>query len=74
MSHFGRSRLHEARPPPTGDIVGNDIIHLHWISRWVDLPSFLGSIPRHVLIVWTIHDMSALAGGSTASSVLGWQS
>jgi glycosyltransferase involved in cell wall biosynthesis len=27
------------------------------------LPSFIGSIPRDIPIIWTIHDMSALAGG-----------
>ncbi len=61
-SYFGRYRRHKATPPPAEDTTA-DIIHLHWISQWLDLPSFLRGIPRHVPIVWTIHDMSPLAGG-----------
>lgn len=61
-SYFGRSRLHRATPPPVAD-TSADVIHLHWVSRWLDLPSFLTGIPKHVPIVWTIHDMSPLAGG-----------
>lgn len=44
-----------------------DIIHLHWIGRWLDLPSFLDSAPKHIPIIWTIHDMSPLAGGCFAN-------
>jgi glycosyltransferase involved in cell wall biosynthesis len=61
-SYYGRSRLHKATPPPSEDVAA-DIIHLHWISRWLDLPSFLNGIPNHIPIIWTIHDMSPLAGG-----------
>jgi glycosyltransferase involved in cell wall biosynthesis len=61
-SHYGRCRLHKATPPPAADATA-DIIHLHWVSRWLDLPSFLKAIPKQVPIVWTIHDMSPLAGG-----------
>ena len=61
-SYYGRSRLHKATPPPSEDATA-DIIHLHWVSRWLDLPSFLDRIPKHIPIVWTIHDMSPLAGG-----------
>ena len=59
---FGRSRLHKPTPAP-GEDLDADIIHLHWVSRWLDLPSFLRGIPVHIPIVWTIHDMSPLAGG-----------
>lgn len=59
---YGRSRSHKSTPPATGDDAG-DIIHLHWINQWLDLPSFLKGIPKHIPLVWTIHDMSPLAGG-----------
>ncbi len=49
--------------PPTVDDNATDIVHLHWVSQWLDLPSFLTVIPSYVPIVWTIHDMSPLAGG-----------
>jgi glycosyltransferase involved in cell wall biosynthesis len=40
-----------------------DLCHLHWVGRWLDLPSFVNSLPATTPIVWTVHDMSALAGG-----------
>lgn len=61
-SYYGRLRLHKATPPPVDD-EASDIIHLHWVNQWLDLPSFLDGVPKHVPVVWTIHDMSPLAGG-----------
>ena len=40
-----------------------DIFHLHNISHWMDLPTFMASVPDPVPIVLTIHDMGNLAGG-----------
>ena len=40
-----------------------DIAHLHWVGRWLDLPSFVNSLSASTPIVWTVHDMSPLAGG-----------
>lgn len=60
-SYFGRYRPHRRTPAPPD--FAPDIVHLHWVSQWLDLPSLLGSIPRHIPVVWTIHDMSPLAGG-----------
>lgn len=40
-----------------------DIYHLHWISRWLDLPSFLHSLPPTAPIVLTLHDLGNLTGG-----------
>jgi glycosyltransferase involved in cell wall biosynthesis len=59
-SHFGRTYSHRATPP---EDVSAEIVHLHWVSRWLDLPTFLAGVPRQIPIVWTIHDMSPLAGG-----------
>ncbi len=61
-SFFGRYRASQPTPAADADATV-DIVHLHWVSQWLDLPSFLAAIPRHIPIVWTIHDMSALAGG-----------
>lgn len=38
-----------------------DIIHLHWIADFVDLPSFFKNIKKPV--VWTIHDENPGLGG-----------
>lgn len=40
-----------------------NIIHLNWIADWVDYSSFFSSIPNHVPIVWTLHDMNPFTGG-----------
>jgi glycosyltransferase involved in cell wall biosynthesis len=61
-SYFSRLVLHRGTPIPVRDLDA-DIIHLHWVGRWLDLPSFIGSLPPQLPIVWTIHDMSPLAGG-----------
>jgi glycosyltransferase involved in cell wall biosynthesis len=40
-----------------------EVAHLHWVARWLDLPSFINSLPTYAGFVWTVHDMSPLAGG-----------
>ncbi len=60
QSYFSRLKLHRGTPSPTQTM---DICHLHWVGRWLDLPSFVNSLPATIPIVWTVHDMSALAGG-----------
>jgi glycosyltransferase involved in cell wall biosynthesis len=40
-----------------------DVVHLHWISFFADYPSFFNSIPAHIPLVWTLHDMNAFTGG-----------
>ena len=61
-SYFSRTKtLHPTRLSESDRDA--DIIHMHWVGRWLDLPSFVDSIPIHIPIVWTIHDMSPLAGG-----------
>ena len=42
---------------------GADIVHLHWIAKWLDWPSLFDTIPRDVPIVLTLHDSSFFAGG-----------
>ncbi|MGN0090789.1 MAG: glycosyltransferase [Alloprevotella sp.] len=37
-----------------------DIIHLHWVSGFVDYPSFFSHVRKP--IVWTLHDMNPLLG------------
>ncbi|MBD3322935.1 glycosyltransferase [candidate division KSB3 bacterium] len=41
-----------------------DVVHLHWISRFVDYRSFFeGMAQRYMPIVWTLHDMNPFTGG-----------
>jgi glycosyltransferase involved in cell wall biosynthesis len=50
------TRLDEFGPIP-------DVINLHLLFRWLDLPSFLSSIPNGLPVVWSLHDMHAATGG-----------
>lgn len=40
-----------------------DILQLHWVSFFIDYPSFFNSLPSKTPIVWTLHDMNPLTGG-----------
>jgi len=45
-------------------VVGDcDILHLHWISDFVNLGDFFLKLPSRVKIVWTMHDAWAFTGG-----------
>ncbi len=50
---------------PISDLSGQmpDIVHLHWISRWLDLPSFTASLPKEIPIFITPHDFGIFTGG-----------
>jgi glycosyltransferase involved in cell wall biosynthesis len=39
------------------------VINLHWVARWLDLPSFFQSLPPEIPVVWTIHDLIPITGG-----------
>jgi glycosyltransferase involved in cell wall biosynthesis len=40
-----------------------DIVNLHWVARWLDLPSFFRSLPAKQPVVWSIHDLIPITGG-----------
>ena len=40
-----------------------DIIHLHWITNFVDAPSFFTKTAPSGRFVWTLHDMNPFTGG-----------
>ena len=40
-----------------------DVLHLHWIAKMVDYPSFFASLPADLPVVWTLHDMNPFTGG-----------
>src|SRR4029077_3794186 len=53
---FRRTRLQDVVPRL-------DVINLHWISRWIDQPSFFASLPPDLPVVWSLHDMNPFTGG-----------
>jgi glycosyltransferase involved in cell wall biosynthesis len=40
-----------------------EVINLHWVARWLDLPSFFGSLPPGAPVVWSLHDLIPITGG-----------
>ena len=63
-----------ARTPLPANAAPADIYHLHWISRWLDLPSFMASLPPAAPVVLTVHDWGNLTGGCHLySGCLGFQ-
>ena len=62
LETFSMARL----PEPgclSAESVDVDVVHLHWVAFFADYPSFFSSIPRHIPIVWTLHDMNPFTGG-----------
>lgn len=53
-STTGRSR------PDTSD---QEIIHLHWVAKFIDYRSFFGSLSGKQIVIWTLHDMNPFTGG-----------
>jgi glycosyltransferase involved in cell wall biosynthesis len=39
------------------------VVNLHWVARWLDLPSFLSSLPPGLPVIWTLHDLIPITGG-----------
>src|SRR5580704_12233977 len=54
-SQYGQAPLRQM--PPC------DILHLHLISAFLDCRSLFEWVPRHVPVVWTLHDMNPFTGG-----------
>jgi glycosyltransferase involved in cell wall biosynthesis len=42
---------------------GCDVLNLHWIARFIDLPHLFQCLPKELPVVWTLHDMNPLTGG-----------
>lgn len=40
-----------------------DVINLHWIAHFVDLPTIINQFAGRIPFVWTLHDMQPLTGG-----------
>lgn len=72
----GRSKGHEIFTAPQGapftpwplsnqsiQSIDNEVIHLHWIDKFIDQSSFFGSLAPDQPVVWTLHDMNAFTGG-----------
>lgn len=59
--YSGPIRPYDTRHDPRS--MDGDVLHLHWVSRIIDYPSFFASLPPGLPVVWTFHDMQPFTGG-----------
>ena len=50
-------------PPPAEDLRGIDVVHLHTVADWFDVPRWLETLPRRIGVVISLHDMWHISGG-----------
>ena len=50
-------------PPPPEDLDGIDVVHLHTVADWFDVPRWLEMLPRRMGVVISLHDMWHVTGG-----------
>jgi glycosyltransferase involved in cell wall biosynthesis len=50
-------------PPSPEDLDGIDIVHLHTVADWFDVPRWLETLPRKTGVVISLHDMWHVTGG-----------
>ncbi|NEQ81550.1 MAG: glycosyltransferase [Moorea sp. SIO2I5] len=49
--------------PSSDDLQGIDIVHLHTVGDWFDVPSWLLALPKHIGVVVSLHDLWHVSGG-----------
>lgn len=57
----GTRRL--ASAPSAEDLKEVDVVHLHTVADWFNVPSWLERLPRGIAVVVSLHDMWHLSGG-----------
>ncbi len=50
-------------PLAAGDLEGVDVVHLHTVADWFDIPWWLETLPRRIGVVISVHDMWHVTGG-----------
>jgi glycosyltransferase involved in cell wall biosynthesis len=50
-------------PPAREQLAGIDLVHLHTVADWFDVPRWLESLPADVVVVISLHDMWHFTGG-----------
>ena len=50
-------------PPASEDLRGVDVVHLHTVADWFDVPRWLNMLPREIGVVISLHDMWHVTGG-----------
>src|SRR5215831_6457646 len=50
-------------PPGPQELADVDVVHLHTVADWFDVPRWLENLPRGIGVVISIHDMWHVTGG-----------
>ena len=50
-------------PPAPEELDGVDVVHLHTVADWFDVPRWLETLPRRISVVISLHDMWHVTGG-----------
>ena len=50
-------------PPGPEELDGIDVVHLHTVADWFDVPRWLETLPRRMGVVISVHDMWHVTGG-----------
>jgi glycosyltransferase involved in cell wall biosynthesis len=50
-------------PPASEQLEQIDLVHLHTVADWFDVPHWLKTLPRRIGVVISIHDMWHVTGG-----------
>jgi glycosyltransferase involved in cell wall biosynthesis len=50
-------------PPRSEELKGVDVVHLHTVADWFDVPSWMETLPTGVGVVISVHDMWHVTGG-----------
>jgi glycosyltransferase involved in cell wall biosynthesis len=50
-------------PPGLEELADVDVVHLHTVADWFDVPGWLEKLPRGIGVVISIHDMWHVTGG-----------
>jgi glycosyltransferase involved in cell wall biosynthesis len=50
-------------PPRPNELQGFDLVHLHTVADWFNVPSWLATLPGGIGVVITLHDMWHFTGG-----------
>ena len=59
----GMERWRLLSPPAPEELDGIDVVHLHTVADWFDVPRWLETLPRRMGVVISVHDMWHLTGG-----------
>src|SRR5882762_6991863 len=50
-------------PPGSEELKGVDVVHLHTVADWFDVPKWLEALPPTISVVISVHDMWHVTGG-----------